>query len=362
MKILFITSSSISGGAQKHIRDMFRCLTEQGNDVYLVAPSGWLMDELSNYDNHLFRQELSVKNNNSLKKIIDNIKPDVTNTFILSGAFFGVLAWKQKKYGKIFVTVNNPVLYDGISFLCKQIYPRLYRWLSKYASAFLVKSDAVSDEVAQIIKHKKPVLSIKNGIDFSVFDKNKVYEDLRSEYNVKKDDILISNVAALDERKGQRHIVDAVAELRNKYPIHAFFAGEGASKEALLKYVSDNNVQDFVHFIGRRSDVNRVLANSDIFILSSYHEGLPNALMEGLAMGLPCIATDVGGVRQLIRNDTEGIVINPKSSQEIKLAIEKFLDDKDFAHTCAQNGYKNIFENYKLETASQELKQIYLTY
>ena len=328
MKILFITSSSINGGAQKHIRDMFLTLSKQGNDVYLVAPSGWLMDELSQYDNHLIKMDLSIKNTKNLKKILSQIQPDITNTFILSGAFFGVLAWKQKKYGKIFVTVNNPVLYDGVSFLQKQIYPKVYRWLSKFASAFLVKSDTVSDEVAQIINRKKPVLSIKNGIDFSVFDKCGSYEDLRSEYKVKKDDILISNVAALDLRKGQRHIVDAVAELRNEYPIHVFLAGDGDDKEALIKYVTDNNAENFVHFIGRRSDVNSVLANSDMFILSSYHEGLPNALMEALAMGLPCIATDVGGVRQLIRNDVEGIVIMPKSSEEIKLAIEKIFKVK----------------------------------
>lgn len=141
MKILFVTSSSINGGAQKHIREMFCSLTKQGHEVRIVAPKGWLLDELKEYSDKVVSMECNIKNIGMLEALLDSYRPDVTNTFILSGGCFGVAAWRKRKYGKIFVTVNNPVIYDGISNAGKIFYPKLYRWMSRYASAFLVKAD-----------------------------------------------------------------------------------------------------------------------------------------------------------------------------------------------------------------------------
>ena len=138
MRILFITSSSINGGAQKHIREMFKSLLGLGHDIYIAAPNGWLLDELRDYKDRTFPLDSLKSGVRCISDVMENVKPDITNTFILSGGILGTLAWRKKKYGKLFVTVNNPVIYDGISTIGKLFYPHMYRWMSKYVSAFLV--------------------------------------------------------------------------------------------------------------------------------------------------------------------------------------------------------------------------------
>lgn len=362
MKILFVTSSSIQGGAQKHIRDMFRSFSRMGHDVYLVAPSGWLTDELHVYEEKLILVKACLKNVPVLQQVYEEIKPDIINTFILSGGVFGTLAWKKKKYGKIFITVNNPVIYPGISIIKRGFFPFLYRWMSRYASAFLVKADAVRDEVAKIIKNQKPVISIKNGIDFNIFDKDRNYPDIRAALGIKQEDVVITNVAALDVRKGQEYLIKAAVELRTQYPIHIFLVGEGNDEDKLKVLVRTYQAEEYIHFLGRRKDINCILASTDIFVLPSIHEGLPNALMEAMAMGLPCIATDVGGVRQLIEDGIDGIVISSKSVCGIVEGVKSLLSHPELAEKLEDSAFQRMWKQYRQEAVSRELDEIYKRY
>lgn len=362
MKILFITSSSINGGAQKHIREMYKSLSALGHDMYLVAPEGWLTNELVSFKDKIIKMNCVAKSIKDLAGVIEGIKPDVTNTFVLSGGIFGTMAWKEKKYGKLFVTVNNPVVYPGISTVRRILYPSMYRWMSRYVSVFLVKADKVRDEVAEVIRNKKPVISIKNGIDFNIFDKDIEYPNIRIKFGITKKDIVITNVAALDIRKGQQYLVEAAIELRKKYPVHIFLVGEGNDEERLKEIVKEKMAQNYIHFLGRRSDINVVLANSDIFILPSLHEGLPNALMEAMAMGLPCVATDVGGIRQLIDDADKGIVIHSKSVDEIIYAAKAVIDNPEMATMIGKNANKEMIKKFNQQEVAAELLTIYERY
>ena len=361
-KILFVTSSSINGGAQKHIREMFRSLTKADNTVYMVAPKGWLTDELSEYQGRIFTFASAKEGCKMVSRVIEQFHPDIINTFILSGGVMGTAGWWKRSIGKLFVTVNNPVIYDGIAWYNKLIYPLLYRWMSRYASAFLVKSDAVRDEVKRVVSSRKPVLSIKNGIDFTVFDRKAQYANLRRQLDMGDNDIIVSNVAVLNERKGQKHIIEAMAMLRKKYPVKLVIAGNGPARNELENEARQQKVDDIVYFLGSRSDVNCVLANSDIFVLSSYHEGLPNSLMEAMAMGLPCVATDVGGVRQLIDDHKNGIIIQTKSSDAIADSIVSLVENPKLMKTLGDNAFVKMRDHFAQEKVVEELEMIYERY
>lgn len=361
MRILFVTSSSINGGAQKHIREMYKSLTSLGHEMYIAAPKGWLLDELREYRERCYSFS-SIRNGiKTVSRLIETVQPDVINTFILSGAVIGTMAWKKKKIGKLFITVNNPVVYDGITVIRKILYPLLYRYLAQNAVAFLVKSDKVRDEVELVIKSKKPVISIKNGVDFTVFNKNREYSKIRSVLDIRDDEIIIGNVAVLNERKGQQYLIEAVNNLREIYPVHLIIAGEGPFRLELEQQIVKLNASKFIHLLGRRSDINTVLANCDLFVLPSLHEGLPNSLMEAMAMGLACIATDVGGVRQLITDNENGLVVRPKSSKEIVSAVKKLLTDTKIMNIFGEKAYEFMQRNFKQEVVAKDLIDIYQT-
>lgn len=363
MRIVFITTTSINGGAQKHMRDMFLELSKKDNQMYLIAPKGWLVDELKDYENNIFLIDGKLSENKKVAQMLDEIKPDVINTFLLSGGMLGYTAWKRKKEGKIFITVNNPVIYDGIKLPNKILYPMFYRYMAKGANAFLVKSDKVREEVELTIRHKKPVLSIKNGIDFRVYDKEIDGAKLRESLGVPKDSVLITTTGALEERKGQRYLIDAVVSLKKEYDkLFCWIAGGGSLLEELQKYISEKSANDYIKLIGNRKDIPEVLAATDIYVLPSLHEGLPNSLMEAMAMGLACVATDVGGVRELIIDDGMGIVINAKNSDEIEEALKKLLGNGSLADGMADKAYERIRSTYSIDVVSDELEKIYIGY
>ncbi len=357
-KILFITSSSIGGGAQKHIRDMFLQFVGKGYEMHLVAPRGWLTEELSPYKENIYELLVSVKNLPTLVKIFDKIKPDVTNTFILSGGIFGYTAWLRKKYGKIFITVNNPIIYDGISPVNKIIYPTFYRFMAKRCNAFLVKSDNVKDEVNNTTG-KGNAISIKNGIDFSVFDKN-MKGSLKRELGLSNSDILITNTGALEERKGQKYLIEAMKTICEKYEnAYCAIAGEGSIEKELSELISVFGLDNKVFLLGKRRDVNNILASTDVFVLSSLHEGLPNSLIEAMSMQKPCVATDAGGASELIDTEISGFIINSKSADEILEKVLWFLKNKEQATVMAEKAYIKIKENYELSSVAKELLKIY---
>ena len=82
MRILFITSSSINGGAQKHIREMFKSLLGLGHDMYIAAPNGWLLDELRDYKDRTFPLDSLKSGVRCISDVMENVKPDITNTLI----------------------------------------------------------------------------------------------------------------------------------------------------------------------------------------------------------------------------------------------------------------------------------------
>lgn len=360
MKILFIASSSVNGGAQKHIKDMFVELHKKSEEVYLVAPEGWLMDELRAYHEFLFVLQANLQNVGLLKNIMKEIRPDIVNTFILSGACFGLMAWKKVKIGKLLITVNNPVFYHKMGLIKKISFPFVYRWIARYATAFLVKSDNVTEQVVKVIKQKKPVISIKNGVDFTVFNVNGIYDRIRAPLTIDDDDIVVVNVAALEESKGQLKLIDAVSRVKKQVDnLHLILVGSGSLKDKLIARVNELEAESYIHFLGRRNDINCILANSDIFVLSSFHEGLPNALMEAMAMALPCISTDVGGVKQLIDNGINGMVVSPESSDELCNAIVYICSHSNAAKTMGALARQKIYNEYQQNVVVDDLLEIY---
>ncbi len=362
MKIIFITSSSIQGGAQKHIHDMFIGLYDRGHEMYLVAPDGWLIESLLTFEPNIFILKASVRNVKELEKIFEKVRPDIVNTFILSGGCFGYIAWLRKKYGKIYITVNNPIIYQGIRPWNYIAYPILYKLMAKKCTAFLVKSDTLKNEVEHIISHKNRVISIKNGIDLNRFNKNCKSKMVRRKLGISDDSIVLTNIGNLEPRKGHAFLLDAIALLINDGEnVCCLIVGEGSERKRLKEQIKEKELESAVYLLGKRSDIVEILGSTDIFVLPSLHEGLPNALMEAMAMQIPCIATDVGGVRQLLKTKDIGRVIEPGSVEAIYQNIQNLIYDKGRGEKMGKNAFKIISQEYQLKDVIKELEEIYMS-
>ena len=149
--------------------------------------------------------------------------------------------------------------------------------------------------------------------------------------------------------------------LRDEQPnIHAAIAGEGPSRWQLDKQVRANGMDRIVHLLGHRSDVPALLAAADIFALPSHREGLPLALLEAMASGLPVIATDVGGCCEVIENGRNGILISPGSPEQMARAIKRLALDEGLRRALGDAARQTIEQRFSIDRMVRQVEELYL--
>jgi glycosyltransferase involved in cell wall biosynthesis len=150
------------------------------------------------------------------------------------------------------------------------------------------------------------------------------------------DDLVVGTVGNFTAKKDHRTLLTAIASLVTRRPdVRLVLVGIGPLESELRAQVRDAGLEGMVLFTGLRDDVYALLPGFDVFALSSRHEGLPIALLEAMATGVPCVATSVGGIPEVVTDGIEGVLVEPGHAGELAAALEKVLTDATFARTLA---------------------------
>ena len=147
----------------------------------------------------------------------------------------------------------------------------------------------------------------------------------------------------MDANKNHRMIVEAFAALAEKYPEYELVIyGEGALRQDLLRQAAEMGLSDRIHLPGSISDVAEAIYKASVFVLSSNSEGMPNTLMEAMALGLPCISTDCpcGGPAELICHGRNGLLTEVDNCEKLKENLQVILDDYKYAEKLGKNASK----------------------
>lgn len=190
---------------------------------------------------------------------------------------------------------------------------------------------AVSDAVRRSIPGRagRRTTTLVHGIDIAQVTDAADRDAVRNELGVDPQQILVGTVANLRATKGYPDLLTAAAALATTHPQVVFVAaGQGPLRDDLERRRAELDLASF-RFLGHRTDTHRLLSGLDVFCLPSRHEGLPLALMEALAAGLPVVATDVGGVGELVTHDRESILVPPARPDRLAEAIARLAEDPD---------------------------------
>lgn len=153
----------------------------------------------------------------------------------------------------------------------------------------------------------------------------------------------IVSVGRLEPQKNHHLIIEAFSKIAAEYPNEKMILyGEGSLRTQIVKQIEDLNLKDRVLLPGDVSEINHALAQSKIFVLSSDFEGMPNALMEAMAMGIPCISTDCpcGGPKEIIDNWQDGVLVPCRNVHEMADAMRRLLDNAELRNCLAENAKK----------------------
>ena len=201
---------------------------------------------------------------------------------------------------------------------------------------------------------------IPSGIDFSPFEAVKERDFLRREFSFAPDDYLIGIVAALEDHKGHKYLIEAARLIKLRVPkIKIVVVGRGSLDVELDQQAHDLRVDDLVFFLGFREDVPRILASLDVFVLSSYLEGLGSSIMDAMASRLPVVATDVGGIPEVVVKDETGLLVPPRDPERLADAIIRLYHDRGLAIRLGKRGYAVVHEKFSAEAMARRIIAAY---
>jgi glycosyltransferase involved in cell wall biosynthesis len=194
----------------------------------------------------------------------------------------------------------------------------------------------------------KKITLIRNGIDLQTFQPGDPMETKKT-LGLKSDQNIMLSIGSLNKTKNHALLINTFSEIAaSNNTWHLYIIGEGEEQQNLKKQIIDSKMEQNTTLLGLldHNSISKWLKAADIFVLPSQNEGTPNALLEAMACGLPVIASKVGGVAELIQDNTEGLLFEPGSKNDLKEKLNRLTQDKQLQKMLAKNAQKKISTHY----------------
>jgi glycosyltransferase involved in cell wall biosynthesis len=167
------------------------------------------------------------------------------------------------------------------------------------------------------------------------------------------------HVAVFRTEKGHANLLRAAAIVARTRPFRLLLAGEGPRLEDMKVVAAELGLGDKVAFLGKRTDVTSLLRSADAFVLPSVWEGLPNALIEALAAGLPAVATDVGGTPEVLSHGETGFLVPPENPDDLAAAMLRMMDmSESERRAMGDRGRRRILRTFAMESMIDQWEQV----
>jgi glycosyltransferase involved in cell wall biosynthesis len=365
--VLLLNTQMEAAGAQKAMLELARGLKRRGHKVSVVTmydKGNYVAVFAERYDlgiidvgmkrpgerNPLLKGWRFIGGIVRLYRLMRTLRPQVLQTFSHYSNILGpLMAW----------LAGVPVRISSQRMSLKD-YSAWLLWLDRtIANSFLVhRMVAVSEGTRRFCIEEEGInpdklVKIHNGIDtkrFSMKLSSEAQRDLRQELGLYPKSLVVLTVARLHPQKGHRYLIEAIPQILRDFPQARFlFVGEGALAEVLVSQVSQTNLDKYIRFLGVRQDIPQLLAISDLFVLPSLWEGLPNSVLEAMAAGVPVIATDVDGTPELIGDGRTGLLVPPADPDALEEAICRLLRDESLRTALAEAARQRVEREFSCD-------------
>ncbi|MBI3999974.1 MAG: GT4 family glycosyltransferase PelF [Candidatus Omnitrophica bacterium] len=359
-RVLYLIWSLDLGGAEQVVMDLARklnkqdfkpvicCLNEKGRYAPILEREGikvFALDKKPKFDPWLLPK---------LIRLIKDERIDLIHTHLFTANLWGRLAAKF---------TGTPVIASEHG---------MDRWRTKFHTALdrsLVKTAKkivfVSEAVRQFYVAKNPSLNgksrvIHNGIDVAHFQKPLEIESVRKSLGLNHQEKVIGIVGRLVPEKAHVDFVEAIQLLSEEQKdILGLIVGEGELLELLKGQVEETGLQKHILFAGFRSDLATLYKAMDVLVLCSLREGFPLTILEGMAAGVPIVATSVGGVGELIKDREDGVLVPPGNPAALAQAISNVLSDHELKRRIVQAAQEKVQKYFSVEKMVKDHERLY---
>jgi len=306
---------------------------------------------------------LNVKSFFMLLNLMKKRKYIMLHTHTPVASFLGRIAARIAGIPHIVYTVHGFHFHEYGSRIKNFIYYHLEKFAGRFTDVLITinTDDYKIAEEKNMIPNGKVVYIKGVGVDIHKFSSQQMSSNIRKKYRdalrLDKKDFTVITVAELIKRKNIYDIIAAIASLSDK--IRLIIVGNGTLWKELKDYVKNEGLPKKVLFLGRRTDIPELLYISDLFVMTSLHEGLPKAMMEAMAMAKPVVAYNIRGVRDLVVDGKTGFLV---PFRDVKRLAEKILflyEHPDICKEMGKNGRKRIEKEFSLNVIIDQMKRLY---
>lgn len=365
-KILFI--SNISNSITNFSIPSIQAAKSLGYEFHMAANYSEFIDDATKYNvtiHHvdISRNPFSLKNIKAYKQMLDLIKEekfDVIHCNTPIGGILGRLCGKRANVTKIIYTAHGFHFYQGAPLINRTIFKWAEMWMARYTDVIITmnEEDYKAAQKFKIRNNGKVYYVPGVGVETTKYQVADVdTKELRNLLGLSSEDIVLISMGDLINRKNYEVSIRSIAKANNN-KLHFLICGKGPELERLQKLAADLIVEHQIHFLGFRTDIKELLAIADIFLFTTYQEGLPRSMMEAMAAGLPCIASKVRGNADLVEEGVGGFLIHPDDIDGFSEAINILASDKELREKMGKNN-KAIIKRYDVKNVKKEMLSIY---
>ena len=285
-----------------------------------------------------------------LRLILRKVRPSILHIHSTKAGLVGRLALiMMRRRPKVFLTVHSFVFDKRVRKWKRRLVGRIERRLLRYTDRIVTVSQALKDElVAEMGLREDKIQVIYNGIEFKDFPKPE------------RSGIRIGTVARLAPQKGVDHFLRAAALVKKRCPQAEFFViGDGPNRYWLDTIAQQLGIKESVQFLGFRKDALRIVAGWDVFVLASTRETFGIALVEAMSQGVPVVASNVGGIPEIVDGETTGLLAEVGNAEDFAEKICRLLEDRELARRMARAGNEFVRKNFTSERMIEEIQRLY---
>lgn len=348
MKILQVINSLGTGGAEKLLLETIPLYREAGIEMDILL----LWD-----DHHPFTQQLKQLNIcrvfilNESSRVRDVYNPlnifkmrrimkdyPLVHVHLFPAQYFAVIANRfNGSYSKLIFTEHN----TSNNRISNRFLSIIDKWFYRDYKRLICISEEIKTIYENYLKEiDARLILIQNGVDLSQYSMAKPLQRDQINTNIKDDDQVLVQVSAFRHQKDQDTLIRAMKRLPHHYKL--LLVGDGERKSLLIKLVKDLELDDNVFFLGQRMDVPQLLKSSNIVVLSSHYEGLSLASVEAMACGRPFIASDVPGLRDIVKD--AGLLFPQGDAHALATIILQLAEDPALADKISERGMERAMQ------------------
>lgn len=369
-KIFHIITKATWGGAQVYVYDLIKEAQHQNyQPVIIYGVPGELSDKLTELNissicipslERNVRILGDIKTLFSIYKILHKERPDTIHIHSSKAGFIGGLAGRLARCPKIIFTAHGWPHNENRPEWQKIIF-RFLEWLTILLSTHTIAvSETMHAQASDFLLHKK-VSAIKNGIDsFSLYGKENARATLGISFPSQT--FVFGTIAELHKNKGIDILIHAFKEVHKQYPSTKLcIVGEGEERENLEKIIAQEKLTQDIILLGNIKNAKEYLKAFTVFVLPSRTEALGYVLLEAGMAKIPCIASRIGGIPEIIEHQKTGILVSKEDIRELALTLTFAILNKNTLETYTENLYQKVVSEYSKKEMLEKTFALYST-